>query len=192
MGCSSSQTAHRAQSFRNRLLQHGPTAESQILPANLLQWGLHRAFFKHPSLPLWAPPRAAGAQLPHQGLHHRLPETLSSSIWSTFSTSFFPDLGVCRSVSLTPLSSCNCAGFFPFLTLILEVLPPSLMALVWIHLGVRQRRSFWQLLTEATLQPNPIHSLGTHDNLNPAAIRPVHTLLTYLRLSFCFFRFQNC
>jgi len=39
--------------------------------------------------------------LPHNGLHHKLQGNLCSGAWSTSSPSFFPDLGVCRVISLT-------------------------------------------------------------------------------------------
>ncbi|KAK4832092.1 hypothetical protein QYF61_020707 [Mycteria americana] len=47
-----------------------------------------------------------GDTLPHHGLHHRLQGNLCSGAWSTSSTSFFTDLGVCRVVSLTYSHSC--------------------------------------------------------------------------------------
>lgn len=72
------------------------------------------ASFRCIHLPQWGPPQAlggsllphgspwaAGAQLPHQGLHHRLQGNLSSgSAWSTSCPSFCTVLGVC---SVTPL-----------------------------------------------------------------------------------------
>ena len=42
-----------------------------------------------------------GHSLPHHGLLHELQGNLCSSAWSTSSSSFFTDLGVCRVVSLT-------------------------------------------------------------------------------------------
>lgn len=47
------------------------------------------------------PPCAAGAQLPHHGLHHRLKGSFSSDACSTKSSSFFNDLVACRAVTLT-------------------------------------------------------------------------------------------
>jgi len=41
-----------------------------------------------------------GDSLPYHGLLHGLQENLCSGAWSTSSTSFFTDLGVCRVVSL--------------------------------------------------------------------------------------------
>ncbi|KAK4831758.1 hypothetical protein QYF61_018956 [Mycteria americana] len=42
--------------------------------------------------------------LPHHGLHHGLQWNLCSGTWSTSSSSFFTDLGVCRAVSFTNTS----------------------------------------------------------------------------------------
>jgi len=55
-----------------------------------------RAYVLHHSHP-WA----AWVSLPHHGLLHRLQENLFSDAWSTFSPSFFTDLGVCGPVFLT-------------------------------------------------------------------------------------------
>ena len=83
--CSSMGPIHGVQSFKNRLLQRGSPAGSQVLPANLLQRGLlspqvHRscqepapawashgvtASFGHPPAPAWGPPQAAGGYLLH-------------------------------------------------------------------------------------------------------------------------------
>ena len=85
--CSSVGPFHGVQSFRNRLLQRGSPAGSQVLPANLLQRGLlspwgHRscqepaparashgvtASFGHPPALVWGPPWAAGGYLLHRG-----------------------------------------------------------------------------------------------------------------------------
>jgi len=84
MSCSSVGPSHGVQSFRNRLLQRWSTMGSQVLPANLLQLGLHspwvhRSFQDpaparalsllqvHPPAPVWGPPRAAGGYLLHRG-----------------------------------------------------------------------------------------------------------------------------
>ena len=73
--CTSVGPFHEVQSFRNRLLQHGSPAGSQVLPANLLQhgllypwghrscqepapaWASHRvtASFGHPPALAWGP-----------------------------------------------------------------------------------------------------------------------------------------
>jgi len=80
-----------------------------------------------------------GDSLPHQGLLHRLQGNLCSSTWSTSSPFFFTDLGACRAIShrLTPLSSCNCcyAGFFPFLNILSEVPPLSLVGSALVSSG---------------------------------------------------------
>jgi len=57
-----------------------------------------------------------GHSLPHHGLLHGLQGNLCSGAWSTSSTSFFVDLGVCRVVSLTcSHSSLPAASPQPFL-----------------------------------------------------------------------------
>ena len=113
--CSSVGAFHRVQSFRNRLLQHGSPTGSQVLPANLLQHGL----------PTESQPLLGIYLLWHGILHglqvdicsnvdlhglqaHSLPRLLHGlqgnccfSAWSSSSTYFFTDLGVCRFVSLT-------------------------------------------------------------------------------------------
>jgi len=54
----------------------------------------------------------------HHGLHHGLQGNLCSDAWTTYSTCFFTDLGVCRVVSLT-YSHSSLTGIVaqPFLTL---------------------------------------------------------------------------
>ena len=65
-----------------------------------------------------------GHSLPHHGLHHGLQGNLCSGTWSTSSPSFFPDLGVCRVVSLTSshpslqLQLLLRRNFFPFLNML--------------------------------------------------------------------------
>jgi len=94
---------HGVQSFRNRLLQRGSPMGSQLpsgihllwrgVPSNGLQVDICSTMDFH------------GLQvesLPLHGLHNGLQgKTLHSSIWSTYSSSSFTDLGVCRVVSLT-------------------------------------------------------------------------------------------
>jgi len=121
---------------------HGVTSPaSRPAPA----WALHgvTASFTHSPAPAWGPFHGLlmdlcstvdlhglqGDSLPHHGLLHGLQGNLCSSTWSTSSSSFFTDLGVCRIVSLTSSqSSLPCCSFFPLLKyIILEVLPLSLM-----------------------------------------------------------------
>jgi len=108
------------------------------------------ASFRHPPAPAWGPfhglqveicstmdlHRLQVNSLPHHGLHHEMQgKTRCSGISSTFSPSFFTDLGVCRFVSLTSShSSLHCpftAIFFsPLLKYVItEVLSLSLMGL---------------------------------------------------------------
>jgi len=110
--------------------------------------------------------------LPHHGLRHGLKGSLCSGTWSTSSPSFFPDLGVCRVVSLMFSLLCLAAdaqvfGYFSFLTMLSQrhyhhhwwarpILEPAGTGFV------RHRGSFWQLLTVATPAapppPKPCHA----------------------------------
>jgi len=82
-----------------------------------------------------------GHSLTHHGLHHGLQGKLCSGAWTTSSPALFPDLGVCRVVSLTlSHSSLPLQVFVPLRkSVIPEALPPSLMGLALarglVHLG---------------------------------------------------------
>jgi len=61
---------------------------------------------------------------------HELQGNLCSSTWSMFSPSLFPDLGVCRVVSLVFVSSLSQllhSLFLPFLKYVTTELPPALL-----------------------------------------------------------------
>jgi len=125
------------------------------------------------------PPWLQGDNLRYHGLHHDLEgKTLCSEILSTYSPSFFTDLGVCRVVShfISLLSNCHLTAVLFFLPLlksvITEVLPLSLIGLALASCEsilepagtgfIRHGGSFSQLLMEAnTIAPplqNPCHS----------------------------------
>lgn len=133
MNCSSLGPSHGVQSSRNRWLQCGLLMGSQPL--------------RHSPALAWGPAWAAGRSLPW--LLEHLPS--------------FIDLGVCRTVSLifTPLWPELLLHSPPLLKhLIPEKLPPLLMGSALASRGsvlepgglgsIRHRRSFSQLVTEAT------------------------------------------
>jgi len=110
-----------------------------------------------------------GYNLPHHGLHHELQgKGLCSNILGTsFPSSFFTDLGVCRVVSFTLSHSSLYPAvsppefFLPFLKYVVtEALLPSLIGLALGSGGfvlepgdtgfIRHGGSFQQFLTEAT------------------------------------------
>jgi len=98
-------------------------------------WAPHRvtASFRHPPALAWGPLHRLQVDicstvdlhglkedsLPHHGLHRLHGKILHSSISSTGSPSFFPDLGVCRALSLTSshfsLSTAISQQVFPLL-----------------------------------------------------------------------------
>ncbi|KAK4830649.1 hypothetical protein QYF61_012492 [Mycteria americana] len=108
MDCSGMRPFHGVQSFRNRLLQHGSPAGSQVLPAKLLQCGLPMG--SQPPLGIHLLQRGVlhglqvhicstvnlhglqGDSLPHRGLLHKLQGNLCSGTCSISSSSFFTDL----------------------------------------------------------------------------------------------------
>lgn len=131
---------------------------------NLLLWGLHTAFFKHPSLP-WGLLHGLQVEFLHGLQGHRCLTMAFTTGCQRISAPASaapsppppsPPL-VPAGLFLSLLSpDAFFSGFFsPFLTLIPEALPPVLMALAWSHLGLGHGGSFWKLLPEATLQPNP-------------------------------------
>lgn len=101
--CSIMGHVHWVQSFRHGLLQGGLPTESQLLPEDLLLWGIHSISHRlqlptGPSLPspVWGPPCAAGGyelhcgppwtagdSLRHHGPQHGLQGNLCSRAWST-------------------------------------------------------------------------------------------------------------
>jgi len=169
---------------------------------NLLQ---HRAphgvtaSFRHPPALAWGPFHGLQVEisfivdlhglqedsLPHHGLHHGLQgKNLCSGAWSTSSSSFFTDLGVCRVVSLASShSSAVSPQVFPLVKYVItEALPPLLIGLALASGGsilepvgigsIRYGRSLSQLLTEATptasLLPKPCHANPHHQ---PSALQ---------------------
>ncbi|KAK4810648.1 hypothetical protein QYF61_007385 [Mycteria americana] len=163
MNCSSVGSFHRVQSFRNGLLQCGLSMGSQLPSGHIhllrhgVLYGLQEDICSTVDLH-----GLQGDSLPHHGLHHELQGNLCPGAWSTSSSSFFTDLGVCRVVSLTYSHSSFPAAvvqqFLPLLKYVItEALPPSLMGSalassgsVLEPAGIGHGGNFWHLLTEAT------------------------------------------
>lgn len=90
---------HRMQSLKNRLLKHGSTVGSKVLPADLLQCGLlfpwfHR-FFQEPA-PVWVSNRIAAAS----GMH---------LLWDLLHAPPCTSMG-CRGTDTSPWSAPHTSG----------------------------------------------------------------------------------
>ena len=129
---------HGVQCFRNRLLQLGSPAGSQVLPANLLQHRLPTGSQPPSGTPCSSVGSSLGCRwgicspvglhgcsdsLPHHGLLHGLQRNLCSGAWSTSCPSIFTDLGVCRVVALIYSHFFQLLHLYRFFSPFLTMLP---------------------------------------------------------------------
>lgn len=115
-------TLGKKQTTQTRWILHGVTgfAGSLLQCGLFMGCGFFQGTYTHSSVILHG---LQSKKLIPQGFHHRLLGNICFSTWSSSSSTFFIDLGVCRDIPLTFLKS-SLPAFLKYV--IIEVVPTSL------------------------------------------------------------------